>query len=502
MRRDDQEREQRAWLVERLNQVTRGLTADLDLGAVLRRIVESAAELVEADIAGFVMVDADGAVLSAVHGLPDELLGHRYPPDDGAIWEAIDTGAPVVVDDYGEYRRRRRGLDPAIASVQSAVVMPTLIRNHVAGVLSVGFAHRHRAVTPAEIDVLGLLAAHAGAALDNAAAFAEVVRRRAHEQAVIDALADGVAVVNGAGSVTSWNRAAAGMTGISAEEAIGQPVPFEFPIGHTPTEHRLADDRWVEMVATPLGDSGDRVLTLRDISGQKALEEAKSLFLATTSHELKTPLTVISGFAATLQHRWHLLDDEQRGSAIDAIARRSEILLRMIERLLISSQVDVGSLRVLTEPVELAPAMREAAAGLDAVSDHRVVVAPPVEPVTVVADPRAFEQVLGQLLDNAFKYSNPDTVVRLEAVAEDGHAVVRVIDEGVGIAAADLAHVFERFYQGDGIRRATTGGVGLGLFIVRRLVEAQGGTVRAMARDDRPGTVVEFTLPLRDSVSD
>jgi signal transduction histidine kinase len=250
------------------------------------------------------------------------------------------------------------------------------------------------------------------------------------------------------------------------------------------------------VVATPLGDSGDRVLTLRDISGQKALEEAKSLFLATTSHELKTPLTVISGFAATLQHRWHLLDDEQRAAALDAISRRSEILLRMIERLLISSQVDVGSFRVGIEPVALATAMREAAAGLDAVSDHRVVVIPPAEPVIVKADPRAFEQIVGQLLDNAFKYSQPGSEVRLEATAEGDNAVVRVMDEGVGIAPVDRERVFERFFQGDGIRRATTGGVGLGLFIVRRLVEAQGGTVHVLPRQDGPGTSVEFTLPV------
>src|SRR5439155_816176 len=174
-------------------------------------------------------------------------------------------------------------------------------------------------------------------------------------------------VVDAAQWVSGWNRAAADMTGIATAKAIGRPVPFHYSADGAREELQFGD-RWVEIAATRLAASGETVLSLHDITDHKALEEAKSLFLATTSHELKTPLTVISGFAATLRYRWHQLDDNQRIEALEAITRRSETLLRLIERLLISSQADVGNLYVLTEPVDLGAALREAVAGLDAVS--------------------------------------------------------------------------------------------------------------------------------------
>src|SRR5205823_11481837 len=203
------------------------------------------------------------------------------------------------------------------------------------------------------------------------------------------------------------------------------------PVGEAAVDQELAAGRWARIRATPLGESGETVLTLHDITEQRALEDAKSLFLATTSHELKTPLTVISGFAATLRYRWHQLDDNQRIEALEAITRRSETLLRLIERLLISSQADVGNLYVLTEPVDLGAALREAVAGLDAVSEHRIVVQVPETdpPVTVLADPRALEQIVGQLLENAFKYSPPGREVRLEIVLKEGLAVERDVDD-------------------------------------------------------------------------
>src|SRR5205823_3659946 len=123
-------------------------------------------------------------------------------------------------------------------------------------------------------------------------------------------------------------------------------VPFPYPINGPAVEAELSDGRWARILPTPLGESGETVLALHDITEQRALEEAKTLFLATTSHELKTPLTVISGFAATLQNRWHQLDEQQRTDALEAITRRSQVLLRLIERLLIGSRADAGTLMV------------------------------------------------------------------------------------------------------------------------------------------------------------
>ena len=148
-------------------------------------------------------------------------------------------------------------------------------------------------------ELLELLAGHAGVALTNATAFEELVRQRAHERAVIDASADGIAVLDDAGLIRQWNPAAAMLTGMSAEEVTGKPPPFPVPEPGAPrVTHRLSTGRWLDVLCNELNEKDERVVDFRDVTAAKELEEAKDLFLATTSHELRTPITVAARPAA------------------------------------------------------------------------------------------------------------------------------------------------------------------------------------------------------------
>ena len=193
----------------------------------------------------------------------------------------------------------------ALGDLHTLVVTPVQARNQLVGALVVMFAEIARPITPSTTALLDLLAGHGGAAIANALAFETAVRRQAHEKAVIDAVADGVATLDGYGLVSGWNRAAAELTGRSANEAFGRPLPFPVGTEQEPVEHRFGD-RWVEIIATPL-DEG-QVVVLRDVSRQKALEVAKTMFVAATSHELKTPLTVIRSFADWLRDNGETAD--------------------------------------------------------------------------------------------------------------------------------------------------------------------------------------------------
>ena len=152
-----------------------------------------------------------------------------------------------------------------------------------------------------------------------------MLRQQQHEHAILDAMADGLAVVDGDNLVTSWNAAATALTGLPADKAVGRPLPFPHALAGIGFEYQLPNGRWVEVFSSGLvHEPSETVVTFRDISAAKMVDEAKDLFLATSGHELRTPLTVIRGFAGTLVARWDSLSDDERREAVRIIASRAD----------------------------------------------------------------------------------------------------------------------------------------------------------------------------------
>jgi signal transduction histidine kinase len=240
----------------------------------------------------------------------------------------------------------------------------------------------------------------------------------------------------------------------------------------------------------------ERVIDFRDVTAAKELEEAKDLFLATTSHELRTPITVVQGFASTLANRWDKLVDSDRRSAVRTIAERAESLGRLVDQLLLGSRVGANRLAVSDEPFDLAKLVTAAATVFRPLSERHVLETELPDGLPMAqGDAGATDSIIGQLLENAFKYSPDGGVVTIaaRAVAEDRLIEVTVRDHGIGIAPADTERVFERFVQGDAGDRRRFGGIGLGLYIVRQLARAQGGDITATPAPDR-GTIMRLAL--------
>ena len=183
--------------------------------------------------------------------------------------------------------------------------------------------YSRRTLSHVELELLELLAGHAGVALTNAMAFEEVVRQRAHERAVIDGSADGIAVLDEEAGSGSGTRPRTGSRACRPARSWGTPPPFPLPEPGERRTHKLESGRWIDVLCTAFGDGGERVVDFRDVTAAKELEEAKDLFLATTSHELRTPITVVQGFASTLARRWDQLSDADRRSAVRTIAERA-----------------------------------------------------------------------------------------------------------------------------------------------------------------------------------
>jgi NtrC-family two-component system sensor histidine kinase KinB len=472
------------------------MNAQRDLESVLDRIAASLRELTSADAGGFVLIEDDMLRLVSAAGLPARLRGRTATLSKSLVGELMQSGKTVMMA-TGE----SGGFDDLIWSALPGLHTIALSLSHVAGKPygALYALYSRRKLSHVELELLELLAGHAGVALTNAMAFEEVVRQRAHERAIIDGSADGIAVLDGAGLVREWNPAAHRITGMPGPEAIGKPPPFPLPDPGAMLTHKLPNGRWLDVLCTSLADSGELVIDFRDVTAAKELEEAKDLFLATTSHELRTPITVVQGFASTLASRWDQLADPERRAAVCTIAERAGSLGRLVEQLLLGSRAGADQLPVSNGPFDLAAVLRGATTAFRPLSDKHVVVADiPADLPTASGDTMATDIIVGQLLENAFKYSPDGGAVRVSARVTGetvtgeigagetepggGWIEVTVEDEGIGIADGDHERIFDRFVQGETGDRRRFGGVGIGLFIVRRLAQAQHGEVTASSR--------------------
>ncbi|MCC7368717.1 MAG: HAMP domain-containing protein [Chloroflexi bacterium] len=242
-----------------------------------------------------------------------------------------------------------------------------------------------------------------------------------------------------------------------------------------------------------------RIFVLRDVTHETEVERQRSAFVATVSHELRAPLTVIQGYSETL------LDDLDRGlwdpkaerELVEIVRSSADTLGRLVENLLDAATLEVGVLRLQSEPVRVERIAERLVARRDGLADHHelyVEAAPGLAPA--LADPLRVEQVLTNLIDNAIKYS-PDggsVTVRIDGGSGQSDLTISVRDQGLGLAVEQAERVFERFYRaGDPVGGAPRG-VGLGLFLCKRLVEAQGGQIWVES-EPGAGSTFRFTLP-------
>ncbi len=241
---------------------------------------------------------------------------------------------------------------------------------------------------------------------------------------------------------------------------------------------------------------GDRVVVegiTTDITERKALDELRNQFLAIAGHELRTPLTVIRGYAETLGER--VADDVPAAQQAAAIGRRAEQLEALVGDFFDLATFENGRVSLDHTPVGLAGLL------VDAVDDHAptaeelgITLTHEVEPVTVWADVVRIRQVVDNLVDNALKYGRPGGTVTVTCRSVGARAVLSVADDGIGVPPEEMPHVFERFFRASTGRQQTVFGTGLGLAVVKAVVEAHVGRVYARPRRGG-GLVMTVDLP-------
>jgi len=342
----------------------------------------------------------------------------------------------------------------------------------------------------------------------------EAELRRLELEAAFRDMSEAIVVADGGGVITRINPRARQLMGVRGFEpegmslsgmpagpelssaaikalSSGRPVSFEI-------EPASAPGTVLAVSASPIIEDGavrGCVLVARDITGPRKLENMRRDFVANVSHELKTPLTAIRGCAETLLNG--ALEDREHGPGFArSICEQAVRLDNLVNDLLKISYAESGRAQLEKVPVRLKSLVDDTAGGLESIlAVKKVFLSNLVPPgLEVGADRDKISQILINLLDNAVKYSREGGEIKVSAAAEDGVIKVSVEDAGIGIPAAHLPRIFERFYRVDKARSRELGGTGLGLSIVKHLVELHGGTVGVESAESR-GSKFWFTIP-------
>ena len=339
------------------------------------------------------------------------------------------------------------------------------------------------------------------------------------------------------GSILRWNPAAERLFGLAAAEVEGRRAAFEalpFLGAHARADTRSdaasrqsaeytyqrADGATIEvaMFEAPLEHSKGHVAIFEDISTRKRFERERSEwlrrerearteaevanrlkdeFLATLSHELRTPMNAILGWLQIVRQEG--FEPEKRERALEVIERNARAQQQIISDILEVSQIVRGQLRLEMVPIDLTAAVNAAIESVRptaAAKRQTINVAVPLEPVLVSADSARVQQMLWNLLSNATKYTPREGTIDVTVTTGALDAEIAIRDNGIGIPAATLPHVFERFRQGDVGPTREYGGLGLGLAIVRHLADMHGGSVRATSEGEGRGSAFTLSLPL------
>jgi PAS domain S-box-containing protein len=336
--------------------------------------------------------------------------------------------------------------------------------------------------------------------------FAELQSEQTASAALVESMLEGVIAADGRGRITTANAAARRLLGYEAQEPLpalqalfrskGAREVVDLVLeGQAVQDRQLElDGRVVLVNARPLDNDG-AVLVLHDLTELRRLETVRRDFVANVSHELKTPLTSISGYAETLLT--DSPDDETTRHFLGIIASNARRMQRLVDDLLDLSRIESGRWTPRPEAVEVVAVFREVWAGLaDRGTAQQVAFTVDVEPEaeTVDADPDAVRQIITNLVDNSLRYVGRGGRIAARARQVGEGIELSVTDNGIGIAAEHLPRIFERFYRADPSRSREEGGTGLGLAIVKHMVEAHGGHVAAES-EIGAGTTVRAWFP-------
>jgi K+-sensing histidine kinase KdpD len=505
---------QRDYLLE----ISRALTQELDLEKLLARILRIAIEML-AGQAGIIALKEDGWHVAAAHGIAPAFLSYLTP---------LLAEENVRELNVTELNRMLKELTyTATMGLLNGTALPLAAHEQVIGVIFI-FRNYPDLFTPNDRVLLQSFADQAAIAVFNARLYGQVSYEKQRLDALLNSAADGILILQADHTIERCNLAFEKLYGEPRDQIVGKDHAeiirwAQDPQGRTLDEAEA--DGWpltpnatlyvegdlerplppsvpVGITYAPLlseeGKLRNIIVSVRDITHFRTADEIKSTFISIVSHELRTPVTLIKGYASTLRRDDAKWDKHTISDSLTVIEEEADRLSKMIDDLLDASRLQAGGLSLNRGDVSLATLAERIAEKLTTQSKQHTILAefPENFPI-VLADETRIEQVIINLVSNALKYA-PRGEIKISGQVRPEQVIICVSDQGPGIEAKDMPHIFDRFYRSTRAVKHTKG-AGLGLYLARAIVEAHGGRIwvdtSTQRRDSDSGARICFSIP-------
>jgi len=526
--------------LEILYDLGRRQSSSLQTEEVAQIIIQVAIQTVGVDRGNFWLLQNGNAVcIAEVTPNPNQrsLLGRSDPLEATRILHRLaTTREPLIINNIQDLVQSGV-IDadrPSLYDIHSFLAVPVLYRDEVQGFLLVDKVGERYTFTEQNAQFLSHLANQASLAVHNAELFRDVVREKKQVESVLSSFADGVCVVDTDYRIRHFNEGAEQLTGYRAAKVIGKPCSAilgmknqdgqllcgtegciiqqsrlsanvaTLPSYHRHTvQHRTGTAVPTFLTSTPwLDEAGmerGKVIALWDARGEERISQLKDEFLSMIGHELRTPINNISLASQLLRSQGTDVAPETVQEALDIVEIQSKRLEHLAKQIMDAAQLSVDELPVNVRPIALFPLLKRVATlAQPQLRDTRILVEPEdADPLSVIADEEHLVSILSHLVDNALKYGPDAQEVRLSAVYVPDQDLVdiQVQDQGPGISARHIEQIFDKFYRIDSSDDRNVYGTGLGLFLSRKMVEAQGGTLTAESRVGK-GSTFHVRLPV------
>ena len=514
---------QRDFLLE----ISRAITSRLDISEVLKRVLHASVVMTAGRVGLIALRNDDDQqfhvrAFTGIQRDSVEMINNR-------LHEIMENAAQAGFFEYLQKKLAEMAsdIDPTLAQ---SVAMPLVFDKSPLGLLIVYRSYQAE-VTENDLQILHSFADQAAIAVHNAQLYERIKQEQQRLSAILNYSGDGVMILDADLTVLQVNRAFERMTGWASDDAVGLPqdeVIDWAQLDNTPLSEMI-DNGWlangiaksevspthyvegditrrdgmtlsIGITYAPLfndeGKIGSIIANVRDITNIRKAQEMQNIFISTVSHELRTPVALIKGYANTLNRQDAQWTQDVIYRSMEVIEDEADRLSILIDDLLIASKIQVDrEMKLTISDVDLPSLAHRSLERLSTQSTkHNFIFSFQENFPTISADEKMLRQAIDNLLTNAIKYSPKGGDITIGGRYTDDSVTLFVRDEGQGISHADQERIFERFYRVDDSLTSRTQGTGIGLYLVKAILEAHKGTIRVKSQVGH-GSTFYFTIP-------
>jgi len=509
--------------VVNLYEVSKKLSSVMDLGELLNSILKLAADTLNAEGGSIMLYNKSTdelAVKVAAGSSADEVIGKRFKVGERFAGKAAETKKPLLserVSDQDWFRKIEQ-----FEEIKSGMSVPMIVKDELVGTVNLKRTKNEKKFTDNDVQLLSIFAAQAGIAIENARLFSNLRQEKNKLSALFSEMGDGAIIVDKDLKIIILNQAAGRYTGLKKEEALGKNIAEclrNFSPSLTWEEIRKSREdvikfdlerenpkfMYLSVTSSCIKDDNEevvnRIMVLRNITEEKKEEKVKKNFLRLMSHKLRTPLTSILGFTSVLKEPatvQKLNDDEIE--SLNVIESESVHLSSLVDKLLRFTLLETESLVLSKSPFRISELLESALDALDekiAKNQVKIKTENIADLPEVYGDRGMVQEAFENLIENAIKFNDKDDKrITIKARKLDYKFLqIEIIDNGAGISPEDFDTIFEKFQQLEKYFTGQVDGMGLGLPLVKRIVEAHGGKIQVESVPGE-GSSFTFTVPL------